>query len=526
MNMKIADLYIRVSTDEQADKGYSQRDQEERLRKHCSSLNIAIGNVIYEDHSAKTFERPEWKKYMYGFRRLRNIKEGRLLLFTKWDRFSRNTSEAYQMISNLNKLNITPQAIEQPLDLRVPENKLLLAIYLSTPEVENDRRAMNVTYGMRRAIREGRMMGIAPYGYINRSKEDGRKYVAVKEPEASNIIWAFKQVAKGHLPTAVVLKEMNKREGRKLTKNSFMEALRNIVYTGKLLLKAYNDEEERIIEGKHDALISEDLFLKVQSILFRKSNQDDFLPAGRIINEERYPLRGLLLCPKCNKNLTASSAKGRSKHYYYYHCTVDCGFRHNSEIVNDLFVEELSKFTFNNGAAKILKAIFVQNFAVASNSVGDERKVLQNKLTGIEQRIEKARDMFIEDKLDEEDFRSIKNKYKIEIENLKVKLNALKSSAENNNFEQRINKALDSIINISERYKNANTMDKRAIVGLIYPEKLIFDGENFQTTKINSFANSIFLIKKELGNKKNRQRSELSSNVGLVTSTGFKPVTF
>ncbi len=45
-------------------------------------------------------------------------------------------------------------------------------------------------------------------------------------------------------------------------------------------------------------------------------------------------------------------------------------------------------------------------------------------------------------------------------------------------------------------------MDKRAIVGLIYPEKLIFDGENFQTTKINSFANSIFLIKKELGNKK------------------------
>lgn len=27
-----ADLYIRVSTDEQADKGYSQRDHEERLK--------------------------------------------------------------------------------------------------------------------------------------------------------------------------------------------------------------------------------------------------------------------------------------------------------------------------------------------------------------------------------------------------------------------------------------------------------------------------------------------------------------
>ncbi len=177
-------------------------------------------------------------------------------------------------------------------------------------------------------------------------------------------------------------------------------------------------------------------------------------------------------------------------------------YRHNSEIVNDLFVEELSKFSFNNGVAKILKAIFVQNFSIVSNSVDDERKMLQNKLIGIERRIEKDRDMFIEDKLDEEDFRSIKNKYKTEIENLKAKLNALRSSTENNNFEQRINQALDSITNISERYKNANTIDKRAIVGLIYPEKLIFDGENFQTTKINSFANSIFLIKKELGNKK------------------------
>ena len=56
--------------------------------------------------------------------------------------------------------------------------------------------------------------------------------------------------------------------------------------------------------------------------------------------------------------------------------------------------------------------------------------------------------------------------------------------------------------------KNATTIDKRAIVGLIYPEKLIFDGENFQTTKINSFINSIFLIKRELWNEKNRPRSK------------------
>jgi DNA invertase Pin-like site-specific DNA recombinase len=67
--MLTVDLYIRVSTDEQADRGYSQRDQEERLRKYCEYNQLAIRRVIYEDHSAKTFERPEWKKLLLDLNR-------------------------------------------------------------------------------------------------------------------------------------------------------------------------------------------------------------------------------------------------------------------------------------------------------------------------------------------------------------------------------------------------------------------------------------------------------------------------
>ena len=46
--MKIADLYIRVSTDEQADKGYSQRNQEEVLKRYCQINSIQIRKVIFE----------------------------------------------------------------------------------------------------------------------------------------------------------------------------------------------------------------------------------------------------------------------------------------------------------------------------------------------------------------------------------------------------------------------------------------------------------------------------------------------
>ncbi len=62
--MKKACLYIRVSTDEQADKGFSQRDQAERLQIHCAKNNIEVTKIIFEDYSAKTFIRPEWTKLL------------------------------------------------------------------------------------------------------------------------------------------------------------------------------------------------------------------------------------------------------------------------------------------------------------------------------------------------------------------------------------------------------------------------------------------------------------------------------
>lgn len=59
---RTAILYIRVSTDEQADKGYSLKHQEEILRKYCEIQNIAVVTLFQEDHSAKTFIRPEFTK--------------------------------------------------------------------------------------------------------------------------------------------------------------------------------------------------------------------------------------------------------------------------------------------------------------------------------------------------------------------------------------------------------------------------------------------------------------------------------
>src|SRR5258706_11860016 len=175
MTKQRAFLYIRVSTDEQAEKGYSQKHQDDRLKQYCAYNNIEIMGVYWEDYSAKTFDRPDFNKMLTHIKKHRNSAD--LLLFLKWDRFSRNIAEAYAMINQLNKLGVEPQAIEQPLDLDIPENKIMLAFYLAAPEVENDRRSLNTFFGMRRATKEGRYMGKAPIGYTNSVTEDRRKYM-------------------------------------------------------------------------------------------------------------------------------------------------------------------------------------------------------------------------------------------------------------------------------------------------------------------------------------------------------------
>ena len=524
---KIADLYIRVSTDEQADKGYSQRDQAERLQAYCAKYDIAVDNVFFEDHSAKNFDRPEWSKYLKNLKkRNKRDREPRLVLFTKWDRFSRNVGEAYHMISVLEGLEVETQAIEQPLDLKIPENKIVLAIYLSTPEVENDRRALNVFYGMRRARKEGRIMGIPPYGYINRCTEDGAKYIGVRHPEADNIVWAFEEIAKGELPSEHIRLLMNKREGKDLTRNAFMVAVRNPVYTGKVFIPEFENEEAHFVKGKHLPLITEELFEKVQIVLDgkgRKSKSEH--GENRVLQNENFPLRGVLICPRCGKTLTASTSQGNTKRYNYYHCNSKCGFRHNSDIVNNKFVETLREFEILPEYRDTLKIVVLKNYKKHCGNVDDERKAVVEEMENVNQKLSKARNLFLSDRLDEDDYNEVKVECKKRSDELDESLKSLTKASKDQDVPGKLSLAIESIANIAQRYNDSCVEDKRKIASSLYYHKLEFDGKNFRTPKSNAFLNLIRLSKRGLGDKKNRHQSCKNSDDDEVSAKGFEPLT-
>lgn len=133
--MKNVIIYTRVGTDVQA--SFRLRHQEEALRRYCELKGYNVISHFQDCFSAKTFDRPEWRKLE---RFVKNNKKVDLILFTKWDRFSRNTEQALAVIHKLSNIGIEINSMEQTLDLSVPNGKMMLSVYLLLPELNQLKR--------------------------------------------------------------------------------------------------------------------------------------------------------------------------------------------------------------------------------------------------------------------------------------------------------------------------------------------------------------------------------------------------
>jgi len=513
--MKIADLYVRVSTDEQADKGYSQRDQEERLRRYCEINYIKVNKVIYEDHSAKSFVRPQWIKLLTEIRKTKGRRN--LILFTKWDRFSRNAGDAYMMIGTLRKLGVEPQAVEQPLDLSIPENKMMLAFYLAAPEVENDRRALNTFYGMRRAKKEGRWMSTAPRGYKNMVTENGKKYIAPKEPQAGIMKWVFEEIAKGNYATDQIRKMAN-REGLNCDRMNFWRLIRNPVYCGKIVVPQHNDEEIKIVDGQHEPIISESLFYDVQDVLTGRKRKSAIKP----VSLDKLPLRGLIHCPNCDhKMLTGSKSKGKYKHYYYYHC--DCGVRYNAEVANQIFIDQLKEYRINPIAMELFSVVTTKIYKSRTQRDLSGKREIAEEIELLSLKITKARNLLLDGHIEADDFKALKLESEDKILRLEAKLANISSKPLMRiGIETLVDKVVTSFSKLDELFLSAEIKKQRHMVCSLFPEKLEYDGYMFRTPRPNAVGELILLINSGLSGKEKGKDCSVNNLSLMVARRGIE----
>lgn len=493
--MKKAAIMCRVSSDEQA-KGYSLDIQYEQLVTYCKRNNIEIVKEYREDHSAKNFNRPEYQKFLAFLKKNKGAID--LLLVTSWDRFSRNLTDSLVMIRTLEKYGVEVQAIEQPIDMRIPENKAMLAMFLAIPEIDNERRSIKIRGGIRAALKLGRWSRMAPLGYKN-SRDENNKPIVIVGHNANLIQNAFKEFSEGK-PQSDIIRDLRKK-GIKVSRSNMSKLLRNPFYMGKLIIPKLGEEPTQIINGIHEAIVSDSLFFKVQDVLNGvKSNKKE----GYSFQREEFPLRGILFCSSCNAKLTASKSRSATgRRYAYYHCNYFNNERFPSEDVNYNMESILGEFQFTK-ESKLLYELMVKK--LLNNKTGEDELSLDKLTAQLNEqniRIQKLQDLYVDGNIDNENYMLTLQRYEGIRRDLKDRIESL--NVTDLTYGKWLKSGISVLGNLNNFYKNGSVGDKQALLSSIFPERIYFDGKKCRTQRINEVLRVIMLNNSVLENKKSGQ---------------------
>lgn len=521
--IKRALIYTRVSTEEQAVHGYSLGYQEEVLKLQCQKDGIELVKHFQDDgYSAKDFEhRPAFSE-LYEYIQL-NPKTIDYVYVLRWDRFSRNVMNAYVEINRLDKLGVRVVCLEETVSPNDPMFPLYRAFKLAEGEMDNRRRALNTITGIVRARKEGRYTGTPPKGY-KRDLNISGKSIIVPDESAILIKEAFEIVALGLYPIDNIRKTLSEK-GLKIGKSTFYELLRNPTYMGFTKVPKFGDEKAYYVPGLHEAIVDEDLFHRVQAIL-KKIEEKSCIPTAKNKQREEYPLRGFLLCPACNQNLTGSSSKSRNGNYYdYYHCQNSCKTRFRADFMHDKLDDYLHSLTIPSEVSELYMAILEDTF---NSNEGDRKRQIQGlkeRICDHEDKIARCDEMLLNREIDKEAHQRMIPKLKEEIAILRKKIE-LQEDSETGFMKYYCRFGIPLLSNLSGFYMNAKVEIKQKLLGSIFPAKLHFRENNYRTTPLNPALALILQKNKELENEKTGQTIFEESLSGEMPMTGLEPALY
>lgn len=485
---KKAILYYRVSSEEQGHNN-SLPDQSERLTKFCQLMSITVVKTFQDDYSAKTFNRPGWRDLLDHIKRNRNKAD--LLLFTNWSRFSRaeNMGETYMEIEKLIKLGISPQAVEQPLDLDIPENRLVLSFYIAAPAVENMRRRDNTTGGMRKSLSDGRYCMAAPFGYDN-SREPGnpkKPILTINEPQAVVVRQIFQEFLQGK--SIKEIRENARSKGYTVRGNSAIQkTLNNPLYAGIVKVFAHKGEGEKYVMGIHQPIIQADTYW---TAVYKFKNES--APKPKQYND-RLPLRGIINCDSCGKLLTGSRSKGRHGGYWWYYRCLSCkGENYSAKKAHEELSTLLDSLSLNQSEIDSFISEVDKEVKVQLCEEQSELFTLKRKLREAEERLTSLEEKYIANQVSFQTYERHYPELKNNVSVIREKMELL--SVDKEDLLTLYHKTLPKLMNMNFLYEGLTLNNKQEFLRLVFTGGLIKLKESYRTPHINS----LFSMKPAIG---------------------------
>jgi site-specific DNA recombinase len=334
-------IYVRVSSREQAEGGYSIDAQLEACRRFVTEKGWAIEEEFTElGESARTANRTA-SSAMVAF--LEEHGAITHLVVHKIDRLARNLADYAATKARCKKLGVRLVSVTEGME-ESSSGRLVEGIMATIAEFYSDNLSHEVRKGMHQKLKNGGWPHLAPVGYVNvRVNNGGRRdesVLAIDPAQGPLMIKAFELYASGNFTVTSLHQHMSElglrnKRGTALSRAKFAELLHNKLYAGVVV----HDGVE--YPGAHEPLVSKELFARVQ---------DTFLLHDWYkVRERKRPnhLRGFMVCGSCGSLLSSMNARGRSAHYPYFFCLgrfsrrTDCKERFLPEAEVETIVEQV-----------------------------------------------------------------------------------------------------------------------------------------------------------------------------------------
>jgi len=303
-----AAIYARVSTDEQADKGYSLETQVMACQDYANRNSIEVIQIYKEDFSGTNLERPEFVKLQDE---IRSGGVGIVILYSL-DRLSRDHIDLLVLVrewlrSGIELYGLDVGKIEDELSILV-----MIKGWQSADEVRKIRE--RTTRGRRAKARSGKYVGSGtpPYGYKREGIKDIVELV-VHEKEAKIVKRIFDQYTGSNGESRIALRRMVKEltaegisppgKGEGWYPETVGRIIRSSTYKGELIYKDYVIPVPAIIEPD---LWEAAQHQRVKNKVEAKRNR-----------KREYLLSGMIKC-SCGIRMIGHAMQGGK--YLYYGC--------------------------------------------------------------------------------------------------------------------------------------------------------------------------------------------------------------
>ena len=298
-------LYERVSTEEQALRGFSIETQIANLEEYCEKNNLRIVDHYTDEGISGT--KPPLKRPALN-RLIEDVKAGKidLIIFTKLDRWFRSVKEYFKVQEILDEHGVEWRAIHENYDTTTANGQMAITMFLAIAQNERDRTAerIKVVFAHKRKNKEA-CFSRAPLGYKKVKDENGIRRL-VKDETTRPIIEEFWDIVLKYNNVNKAIRYIDDTYGIVKDPKTWNRITKNPFYCG-----MYDG-----IEDFCEPYVSKEDWLKVQELAYVRVRKTK--------NKRVYIFRGLIKCPNCGKNMSGNYCrrkyKTRSKEYYNYRC--------------------------------------------------------------------------------------------------------------------------------------------------------------------------------------------------------------